>query len=256
MLDHTFIHIPGIGLKTEQRLWQHGILTWRDYLEAEKPFFSPGRDAFVRRHLEASLENRDNIVFFQNRLTSGDHWRLFGAFKDRAVYLDIETSGRLHGVEEITLIGLYDGCEVRTYINGTNIHEFERAIGSYELVITFNGILFDLPVIRRHFPSISLPQAHVDLRFFMRRLGYRGGLKSIEKQFSLCRALDIDGMTGYDAVNLWEAYQWGDSGALERLVRYNTADIVNLKPLMETGYEKMKKELLDKSEATRTENSL
>ena len=256
MLEHTFIHIPGIGLKTEQRLWRHGILTWRDYLQAEQTFFSPGRHAFVRRHVEASVENRGNILFFRDQLASKDHWRLFGAFKDRAVYLDIETSGRFHGVEEITLIGLYDGCEVQTYINGVNMHEFERAVGAYELVVTFNGTVFDLPMIRRHFPSISLPRAHVDLRFFMGRLGYRGGLKSIEKQLSLCRAAEIDGMTGYDAVNLWQAYQWGNRGALDRLVQYNTADIVNLKPLMERGYESMKKALLGGSQAIRTEKSL
>ena len=26
MLEHTFIHVPGIGAKTERRLWQRGIL--------------------------------------------------------------------------------------------------------------------------------------------------------------------------------------------------------------------------------------
>ncbi|RLB27128.1 MAG: exonuclease, partial [Deltaproteobacteria bacterium] len=52
------------------------------------------------------------------------------------------------------------------------------------------------------------------------------------------------GMDGFDAVLLWRAYQAGDKSALERLIQYNTADIVNLKPLMERGYEEMKSQML------------
>jgi uncharacterized protein YprB with RNaseH-like and TPR domain len=112
------------------------------------------------------------------------------------------------------------------------------------MVVTFNGSLFDLPVIRRHFPYIALPPVHIDLRFFLKRLGYRGGLKTIEKTFSLSRAPEIQDLTGYDAVKLWKAYEYGDASALERLIQYNTADIVHLKPLMEAGYNEMKSRLL------------
>ena len=55
---------------------------------------------------------------------------------------------------------------------------------SFDLVVTFNGTSFDLPFIRRAFPNISLPAVHIDLRFVMRRLGYRGGLKKIEKEIN------------------------------------------------------------------------
>jgi uncharacterized protein YprB with RNaseH-like and TPR domain len=244
MLEHTFIHVPGIGPKTEQRLWQHGILTWNDYLESEQSLFSRGRDAFVRRNLEDSVVNREDIFYFQDRLSSGNHWRLFDAFRDRAVYLDIETNGGTGGVDEITVIGLYDGHSVQSFVNGINLNEFEMAMSAYELVITFNGSLFDLPVLKRHFPFVPLPPAHIDLRFLLRRLGYGGGLKAIEKAFFLSRDSEIEGMTGYDAVRLWNAYEWGDESALKRLIQYNTADIVHLEPLMEEGYQKMKETLL------------
>jgi uncharacterized protein YprB with RNaseH-like and TPR domain len=244
LLEHTFIHIPGIGPKTEQRLWQRGILTWEQCLRCKLSLFSSARDAFVRRNLRESLENIDNILFFQKRLASGDLWRLFDSFKGRAVYLDIETTGGYEGIDEITVIGLYDGHKVHTFVNGVNLNEFEIGIQSYKIVITFNGSLFDLPVIRRHFPDTALPPVHIDLRFFLKKLGYRGGLKTIEKTFSLSRASEIEGMTGYDAVKLWRAYENGDRSALERLIQYNTADIVHLKPLMETGYNDMKRRLL------------
>jgi len=202
----------------------------------------------VRENLEAALENKDSIRFFLDRLSPADLWRLFDRFKDRAVYLDIETSGLQRGVDEITVIGLYDGKRVKTFVNGINLAEFELEIATYGLVITFNGSQFDLPFIRRQFPNISLPAAHIDLRFFLKRLGYSGGLKAIEKSFGLSRDSAIDGIDGYEAVLLWRAYQWGDESALDRLIQYNTADIVHLKPLMERGYQEMKKELLSVDE--------
>jgi uncharacterized protein YprB with RNaseH-like and TPR domain len=55
-------------------------------------------------------------------------------------------------------------------------------------------------------------------------------------------------MGGYAAVLLWKAYQWGDESALNRLIQYNTADIIHLEPLMEKGYEKMKTYLLSFNE--------
>ncbi len=30
MMRSTFVHLPGIGLKTEQRLWQIGLRDWKD----------------------------------------------------------------------------------------------------------------------------------------------------------------------------------------------------------------------------------
>jgi len=248
LLEHTFIHIPGIGPKTERYLWWNGILTWKDFLSTKKTPLSLSRDAFVRRNLEASLENRDNIRFFLDKLSPADIWRLFGRFKDKAVYLDIETTGLYQGVDEITVIGLYDGKTTKTFVRGINLAEFESEINTYELVITFNGAQFDLPFIRRQFPNIFLPPAHIDLRFFLKKLGYSGGLKAIEKSFDLHRASAIEGMDGYEAVLLWKAYQWGDESALERLIQYNTADIVHLKPLMEEGYEEMKTRLLSFNE--------
>jgi uncharacterized protein YprB with RNaseH-like and TPR domain len=247
LLKHTFIHIQGIGLKTERNLWKRGIFTWQDFLNHREPIFSRARDQFIGEELEASSENCNNIRFFQDRLSSGDMWRIFDAFKEKAVYLDIETSGGYQGMDEITVIGLYDGCNVHTFVNEDNLDEFEISISHYDLVITFNGTTFDLPFIRRWFPNISLPPAHIDLRFLLKKLGYTGGLKKIEKDLGLDRAPEIDGIGGYDAILLWKAYQWGDPEALDRLIQYNTADIVNLKPLMEMGYRKMRERLLGPS---------
>lgn len=239
MLENTFLHISGIGEKTEQMLWRRGILTWADYLNYNGLLFSKVKDQFVREELKSSFKNKKKISFFKMRLSSSETWRLYKAFKNRVVYLDIETSGGYQGLNEITVIGIYDGKRVKSYVNGVNLDEFEVALEPYDLMVTFNGACFDIPFIRRRFSNISLPTAHIDLRFVFQRLGYKGGLKKIEKKLGLERSRDIQGMDGYQAVILWQAYQWGEKGALEKLIRYNTADIVNLKPLMEIAYKKM-----------------
>lgn len=209
-----------------------------------KSVFSPPRDEWVRRELASSITHLSDIHFFRERLPAAEIWRVFETFEDSAVYLDIETDGGYLGLDEITVIGLYDGQRVQTFINGINLEQFEIAVAAYDLVITFNGSRFDLPFIRRQFKHISLPPVHIDLCPFLRRLGYRGGLKNIEKQLGIGRESDVYGMDGHDAVMLWKAYQWGDQEALDRLVKYNTADIVNLEPLMQLGYEEMKRHIL------------
>jgi uncharacterized protein YprB with RNaseH-like and TPR domain len=244
LLKNTFIHISGIGSKTEQFLWSLGILTWEGFLSHEKPILSPDRDSHIRRELEISLFHQDDIQFFLNRLPQPEHWRVFEPFKEKAVFLDIETSGGYQGLDEITVIGLYDGKEVQTFINGRNLEDFEQAITSYSLVITFNGSCFDLPYLRRWFRRLSIPPAHIDLRFLLKKLGLRGGLKAIEKKMGLTRDPAVEGLNGFDAVLLWKAYQWGDPSALDRLILYNTMDIVQLKPLMELTAREMKKKLL------------
>ena len=244
MLDHTFIHIAGIGPKTERHLWDRGILTWKQFLSHPGPIFSTERDALIRRELLISLEHRDDILYFIDRLPPADLWRVFEPFKDQAVYLDIETSGGYQGMDEITVIGLYDGRKVQTFVNGHNLDDFEQAVTAYPLVITFNGSCFDLPILRRWFRHMALPPGHIDLRFLLKKLSLSGGLKSIERQLGICRDPSVEGLNGFDAVQLWKAYQWGDQTALERLITYNTMDIVNLKPLMELSAGGMKKRLL------------
>ena len=244
MLQHTFIHIPGIGPQNERKLWARGIRTWTDFLNQEEMIFSRARDAQIKQALEHSLVQQEDIWFFVDRLPRKEHWRIFESFQKEAVYLDIETSGGYQGLDEITVIGLFDGQKVQTFINGINLEAFAEAISSYKLVITFNGSCFDLPYIQRWFRHIELPRAHIDLRFFLKKIGLSGGLKAIEKKLGLFRDSEVEGLNGLDAVLLWKDYQWGDTSALERLILYNTMDIVHLKPLMEFGARELRQRLV------------
>ena len=130
-------------------------------------------------------------------------------------------------------------------IYGKNLNEFIAYIDKYKLIVTFNGSAFDIPFLKKYFKDIALEQAHIDLRFLLKRLGFKGGLKKIEKQFGLSRDEEVMTFTGYDAVRLWNKYKnSGDNSALDLLLKYNTEDIVNLEFLMNKSYNLMQMKLL------------
>lgn len=244
MLEHTFIHVQGIGEKSERNIWSRGIRTWEDFLECPECILSEAKDCIIKEELRNSIMHLGESWFFAERLPSSEIWRLYESFKKRVVYLDIETSGGYMGPDEITVIGTYDGACARSFVSGSNLEDFECYISDFNLMVTFNGNSFDLPFIRRSFPNIALPPAHIDLRFPLKRLGYRGGLKRIEKEIGIERIAEIRQMDGFDAVRLWRNHQWGDSCALETLLEYNKADVVNLEPLMELANRELKARIL------------
>jgi uncharacterized protein YprB with RNaseH-like and TPR domain len=246
LLEHTFLHIPSIGPRTERMLWGKGIWTWKDFLLHPGPFFSEVKEGRVREELKRSLEKQEDPSFFAHRLPPNEHWRLYEPFRHRAVFLDIETSGGFPETEEITVIGLFDGRTVRTFINGRNLEAFEEALSAYSVMVTFNGSCFDLPFLKKEFRGITFPPVHIDLRFLLKRLGLGGGLKRVEERLGLVRDPLVRGLDGWDAVRLWREYCGGRAEALERLILYNTMDIVHLKPLMDWAAREMKERLLNR----------
>jgi hypothetical protein len=237
MLQSTFQHIPGIGPKTEQRLWDSGFLDWQSAGDRPPPRLSSGPADLLARYLDLSvraLEERDPL-FFTDLMPAGLHWRLFPEFRDSAVFLDIETTGMEAWGAEITSIALYDGRKIRTYVQGRNLDDFCDAIDAYQLLVTYNGKCFDVPFIENYF-HIRLDHAHIDLRYVLKRLGYAGGLKRCEKALGIDRG-SLDGVDGFFAVLLWQEYrEHGNPRALETLLAYNVEDVVNLEALMVAAY--------------------
>ncbi len=108
---------------------------------------------------------------------------------------------------------------------------FQKEMQKYKMLITFNGRSFDMPVIKKYF-NLNFEMPHVDLRFVCQRIGYTGGLKKIEETLGIKRQEEVEGMSGEDAVTLWHLWkQTGDRKHLEKIVKYNEEDIVNLLPL-------------------------
>lgn len=232
MLRESFVMLPRVGHRVENNIWSQGLHSWDHFMGAVKVkgLSSARKDSFDWKLQEAkdNLRNGNSSYFSQ----MPDQWRLYNEFKDDAVFLDIETNGYYSG---ITVIGLCDGFDTKTFVRGFNLERslLVKELSKYKLVVTFNGASFDLPVIDRFFnfrPHIP----HIDLRFVCQKLGFTGGLKAIEKQFNIKRRPEVNGLSGEDAVYLWEMWKSsGDRDYLNKLVWYNEEDILNLKPLAE-----------------------
>ena len=237
MLRNTFIHLPGVGSHRERTLWKQGILDWHAFLAAAEHDRLPQRiyrsaAPLVQQSLDAV--DAGDASFFHGRLPSQETWRLYPEFADRALFLDIETTGLSPDYSEVTVIGALGGGQLALFVKGINLDQFPAYVRQFPLLVTFNGSQFDVPFLRAHFPTARLDQAHIDLRFALASLGYRGGLKAVERTLGLRRDPAIQGVDGFEAVHLWHRYRRGDRQALRKLILYNLTDVVNMVELVET----------------------
>ncbi len=191
MLQHTFIHIPGVGKQTELELWKRGIHDWDDATRFEKRFGAVGARLHqkLEQYIPLSQEavRRKDAAFFERLSTMGEAWRIFPEFANECVYLDIETTGLSSVFDMVTMVGLYDGRKYKVFVEGDNLQELPAYLRDYSVMVTFNGAGFDLRFLKLAFPEIKFPPIHIDLRWVTRKLGMKGGLKSIEEKFGLKR---------------------------------------------------------------------
>ena len=182
MLQNTFIHIQGIGAITEQRLWESGLRDWDAFIDDISIPLSGKRKYILKKDIEESRQHlyQNNPAYFSKCLPANQSWRFFPEFRESTVYLDIETTGLDRYYNSITTIALYDGHEIKTYVQGQNLNDFIEDIQKYKVIVTYNGKSFDIPFIENYF-NIRLDHAHIDLRYILHSLGYLGGLKRMGK---------------------------------------------------------------------------
>lgn len=241
MIRNSFLFVPGVGYKTEQRLWRSGIASWTDIESALLPAriahtkWTKIKDYVSGAH--DALKRRDPFYFAQN-LPQNEYWRLYKDFRDKTLFLDIETTGLSRYYDDITLVGTFDGQESRIFVKDNNLPEFAKMLRNYPIIVTFNGKLFDVPFIRDEFPGLEIPPIHIDLRFLLRSIGLTGPLKEIEKKMGISRGKELARVGGRHAAILWREFLRGDDEAFRKLVLYNLSDTMNLKVLMDYCYVK------------------
>lgn len=254
MLESSFIFLKGIGEATERALWDEGLNSWDQFLAHEDlPRFSPFRKVQYDQELrlaQSRLQSRD-ASFFSRAFKARDHWRLYHTFRHNTAYVDIETTGAPIPYGDITVVGIYGRGKMTTLIHGDTLTttRLREELESYDLLVTFFGSGFDLPFLRAKFPTLTLSQPHFNLCFTARRLGLKGGLKAIEKELDCPRSAELDGLTGLDAVRLWDEWRQGRETSGDLLIQYNQADTQNLEFVAETIYTRMVREYGPRSPA-------
>jgi len=227
------MHVPGVGEKRERDLWLRGFTDWDAFRMGH-----PGGAwrELILEHLDADRAAR--------ALPRREAWRLANAFPGRMLYLDIETTGLSFEGDSVTCVGVSDGTSTRAFVRGRDLAAFPESLEGVELLVTYNGSSFDLPVLKHAFPAVDFGRFHhIDLRFPLRRLGVTGGLKGAERQLGIARSDAIDGVDGFMAVLLWGAHRAGHATALSTLIRYCLEDVVNLKPLLALAYNRLTADL-------------
>ena len=248
MIQNTFQILERVSERREKSIWKQGIRTWDDFLgtacvkgipKEKKPYFDRQLEK-AKKHLHLH-----DSSYFTNLLPSVQAWRLYGNFRQDAVFLDIETEGVCQHAD-IVVFGLYDGIRTKTMIRGINFdpHALKQELQKYSLIITFNGSSFDLPFIRRRYDFLpGIP--HIDIRHCCARLGMAGGLKEIELLFGVKRSDLVRRIANGDPLLLWRMYRAsGDTHYLHLLIEYNEEDTINLKKITDYCYARLSADLL------------
>lgn len=244
MIKSTFLHLPGVGPKREKALWRAGIRDWETFLQAGEDCLPAGLWRIGRPRIERSLADwrQGRLEELARAIPRAEHWRFYPSLQ-RVAYLDIETGGDAEEWGGVTVVGIYDGVQVTQYVADNNMWLVNDALKEYDVVVTFAGASFDLPVLRQNFPNLYLPPVHIDLCPTLKRLGLKGGLKRIERLQGIERPPHLLDMDGWQAVQLWAEHQAGHPQALATLLEYNACDVLNLEPLLKTACAELRRQL-------------
>lgn len=243
-IENSFIMAPGIGKKTEKKLWKKGYTHWED-IEDGNP--SVRNREKVENFIEKARKNLEvgNEKFFGTKFPNKSLWRSYRNFEDSVCFFDIETTGLDKDRNKVTTIAMHRGGETKTFVRGENLTQenLKEELFESSLLVSFNGKRFDQPFLEHNF-DLEIENPHIDLMYIFKRLGYSGGLKQIEKDLGVERELeDIDGR---EAVRLWKKYEkTGNREHLNKLLKYNKYDTRNLQDLLELAHKQLRAEVFE-----------
>lgn len=239
LLRKSFIHLRGVGERTERHLWSQGIHDW-DQLSLEAPNIFGAKKLYeIQEDLDLSRKAWDerDLFYFHKTLPSAERWRMIKGGFDDIAYFDIEASGGgMPPLAESTVIAfLFRGELLQEHEKKAKRQLIEYILAESSILCTFNGAAYDVPFLAHEFER-PFHKAHVDMCHWLRAQGFQGGLKAIQKAFPHLHqrsSMDID---GWDAVKLWRLYEEGIDAALTTLMCYNAEDVLILHPLLVEAY--------------------
>ncbi len=157
----------------------------------------------------------------------------------RVVFLDVETTGLSWYYDHITIVGWMRAGRYDYHIAGQRSSRLTDALNHATTLVTFNGTLFDLRFLRKAFSDLKVPPLHIDLRYFARRVGLRGGQKAIERLVGAASRTNLEDVDGAEAVLLWHRYLRGDRLSLRKLIEYNRYDVIGMCKILDVVIDRL-----------------
>lgn len=244
MIKRSFKFLEGINREFQRKLHSDGINDWDDFLKAET---IEDIDVHLKKRLDKKIREYQNALdekdydYFACHLPPSSHWRLYDTMKkDRTLcFMDIETTGLQFFNDEVTLVGIYDGTYYQALVAGIDLdsESLEKALAPFKMIVTYNGMKFDIPFLKYQFPDLKLNKLMFDLSFPAKRHKLGNSLKELEKHFGMARNGDIAGLNGHHIVKMWDKFQAGDIKSLELLKEHNQSDTSNLNELADKVFE-------------------
>lgn len=238
-IENSFILAPGIGEKTEQKLWKNGVTHWDEVQDTR--VISDNKRSKLENFLTKARKNLEvgNSVFFGDKLPNKEVWRTYRNFQESACFFDIETTGLDKQRNKVTTVSVYRNGESKTLVRGQdlNAENLRKEFHEASVIVSFNGKMFDRPFLEHNF-DVQIQNPHIDLMHTCKRINLSGGLKKIEKDLGINR--DLEDIDGRQAIRLWKKYENNNNEeALQKLIRYNQYDAENLQQLLETVHKQL-----------------
>ncbi len=239
LLRRSFIHLKGVGPRSERHLWKQGIQDWDQLLAAAPGHFRGKRLESVLLSLEESFKawETGDLYYFDRAFSGQDRWRLIPGCFPEIAYFDIEASGGgLPPLAYSTTIAFYFRGELlQEHLPQPKRDLLAFILEQSPMLCTYSGATYDIPFLASEW-GLDFRKAHIDLCPWLRRQGYKGGLKAIQKQLSYLPQRTAMDINGFDAVRLWGMYRGGHHEALASLQTYNAEDALILEPLLVDAY--------------------
>ena len=158
-------------------------------------------------------------------------------FLNQSLCLDIECA---YWNGPISVIGIYKPGEgemiCHQFVKYQNLtkENLVSAFKNCKMLITYNGLKFDVPKIRKDLPGVLPEKVFVlDLYLLARELNLGASLKTVENTLNIERPAHLDNRRKI-ATKLWKSYtRFNNPQDLQMLLDYNRQDTVNLYPLAE-----------------------
>jgi len=250
VIERSFIILPGIGPKNEQRLWANGIDSWDSLLFRKR--IKGLSDERMERYRQIAkqiinLQSKGMIHEIGMMLPKKETWRLLGSWDSRYIAMDAECV-KIQGISSPVIVSVYRGFDRPvTLLRGDDLcwKNLKELIRGGQYLVTFNGSSFDMPMLERwgYSPDNIM---HIDLRRFAQRAGLTGGLKSIERKLGIVRSRELEFSTERQVSYLWRLWEEkGSKNALDLLVRYNVQDTTTLRSLSKEIYDRLRNDAME-----------